>query len=116
MWLYIAVFILLFIVDFAWTRYILCIKDGDAGRAAAWAGFLYFLQGMATIGVIRDNVALIPALLGAAAGTYVGVVAYRKPKKETVAITVSVSTEGKQHARDTQQDDANSDANIGTQF
>jgi hypothetical protein len=71
--IYLGIFVALFIVDFAWARYIGSVKDGAPLRAASWAGFLYGMQALATISIVNDNYALIPAILGAFVGTYFGV-------------------------------------------
>ena len=70
---YIGVFILLVVIDFAWSYYISSIKDGKPYQAAAWSSLMMAMQGLAAIGYTTEPLLLIPAILGAWVGTFLGV-------------------------------------------
>lgn len=70
---YILIFFLLFILDLAWSFYLNNVKEGNAASSASWAAFLYLLGASATISWVAQPTLLIPAALGAFAGTYTGV-------------------------------------------
>jgi len=67
------VFGVLFVLDFVWARYTIAMTDRSATKAAGYAGIIIVLSGAAQIGYTADPWLLIPAFLGAFAGTYVAV-------------------------------------------
>lgn len=71
---FILVFFLLFVLDLAWSFYLNNVKQGNPLSSASWAAFLYILGASATISYVTNPWLLVPACLGAFAGTYVGVV------------------------------------------
>jgi hypothetical protein len=70
---WLAAFAAMFASDFAWSLYVAAVKDGAAIRASLWAVALFLLGALAVIGYTRNRWLLIPAALGAAAGTFLGV-------------------------------------------
>ncbi len=69
---YIITFIALFITDVINALYIRAINDNNTLLASWWATVVTLAASVAVINYTRDNTMLIPALLGAFAGTYVG--------------------------------------------
>lgn len=94
---HLLVFLLLVVVDFAWSYYVNCIKDGKAHAAASWSAFMMALQGYAAVNYVNDPQLLAAAIAGAWVGTYVGV------WWQKVEIITPVK-EGKQNADDTNKD------------
>jgi len=75
---YIFVFFLLFFLDIAWSFYINKVKDGSALQAASCAAGLFGLGAISTISYVQNPYLLIPAVMGAFCGTYVGVLLNKK--------------------------------------
>jgi tryptophan-rich sensory protein len=69
---YIITFTALFITDVVNTLYIKSINEEQPLAASLWAVVLTLAASVAVINYTRDNIMLIPALLGAFVGTYVG--------------------------------------------
>lgn len=59
--------------DLAWARYILSANQRAPLEAGGWAVALFLLGAFTVLGYTRDRWLLIPATLGAFAGTYFGV-------------------------------------------
>jgi hypothetical protein len=74
------VFLALFTTDICWAFYISRVKDGNPIHAAKWAVFLYLTGSVGTLGIVHNQWLLIPAGLGAFAGTYLAVWIEHKPK------------------------------------
>lgn len=72
-WEYPAAFFAMFFTDVLYAYYIQAVQNTQALRASAWAAILYVLGGVVVIGYINNPWILIPSVLGAFAGTYVGV-------------------------------------------
>lgn len=70
---YVFVFGATFALDYVWAYYTKALNERAATRAAWWAAGIMILGGVAQFGYVNDPVLLIPAALGAAAGTYVAV-------------------------------------------
>ena len=70
---YIITFFALFFTDIINAWYIKAINDEKPFLASVWAVAVTLLASVAVINYTRDNMMLIPALLGAFAGTYVGI-------------------------------------------
>ena len=68
---WLAVFALMFVLDFVWGHYTKMIVSGGAHQAAAAAVGIYILGGLVTIGYTSDPILLIPASVGAWLGTYI---------------------------------------------
>lgn len=70
-WLWGAlVFIVDFIVDFAWSMYIKSLANNQSLRAAGWSAFISLAGGVTVIAYVDNNWLLIPAVVGGAIGTY----------------------------------------------
>ncbi len=72
-WEYPAVFFAMFFTDLFNAYYIQAIQQSRALKASSWAAILYILAVSAFVGITHNNLLIIPAALGAFAGTYVGV-------------------------------------------
>jgi len=68
-----GVFAAVFALDVVWTIYVKAISGDQALLAASIAVLLIGLSGLAQIGYVKDPRLLLPACLGAFAGTYVSV-------------------------------------------
>lgn len=69
---YIITFVSLFITDFINALYIRAINENKPLLASWWATIVTLAASIAIINYTKDNIMLIPALLGAFVGTYVG--------------------------------------------
>lgn len=69
----IIAFLALFITDVCWAFYINKVKEGNAFHAAKWAVLLYSTSIVGTVSIVKDQWLLIPAIMGAFAGTFVAV-------------------------------------------
>lgn len=72
-WTAASVFAALFALDFFWAKYTTAITAKRAHLASAYATVLILLSGIAAIVYTAEPVMLIPAMLGAFAGTFVAV-------------------------------------------
>lgn len=72
-WEYPAAFFAMFFTDVFNAYYIQAVQQTRALTASVWAAILYILYASAIIGSAHNPYLLIPAVLGAFAGTYVGV-------------------------------------------
>jgi hypothetical protein len=72
-WEYPAAFFAMFFTDVFNAYYIQAIQQAQAFKASTWATVLYILYASAIIGSAHNPMLLIPAAVGAFAGTYVGV-------------------------------------------
>lgn len=68
MWL--GIFLLTLVVDFAWSMYIKSLADNKHIRASGWAAFITLAGGLTVIGYTENHWLLIPAVIGGAIGTY----------------------------------------------
>ena len=68
-----VVFAAVFTLDLVWAVYTLAIADRDAILASSYAGLVIVLSGIAQIGYTKNKWLLIPACIGAFAGTYIAV-------------------------------------------
>jgi len=71
---YIITFFALFFTDIVNTWYIKAIQEDRPVVASLWAVGVTFAASVAIISYTRDNMMIIPALLGAFVGTYVGII------------------------------------------
>lgn len=67
-------FAAMFASDVAWARYVIAAGQRVPLEAGAWAVALFLLGAFTVLGYTRDRWLLIPATLGAFAGTYFGVI------------------------------------------
>ena len=72
-WEYVAAFLAMFFTDIFNAYYIQSIQQARALKASVWATVLYVLYASAIIGSAHNPLLLIPAAVGAFAGTYIGV-------------------------------------------
>jgi hypothetical protein len=72
-WEYPAAFFAMFFTDVFNAYYIQAIQQSRALKASIWAAVLYILYASALIGSAHNPYLLIPAVIGAFVGTYVGV-------------------------------------------
>lgn len=68
-----AVFACMFLLDFVWGKWTFALTDKRAVLSGVYASILIVLSGGAAIGYVDDPWMLIPAALGAFAGTYAAV-------------------------------------------
>jgi hypothetical protein len=71
-WLF--TFAAMLLTDLAWARYTIAANHHAPLEAAAWAVALFLLGALTVLGYTRDKWLLVPATLGAAAGTFLGVI------------------------------------------
>lgn len=69
----ILVFFSMFVVDVLYAVYLKSIENNRPVFASMMATIVFFVASIATIGYVDNHWLLIPACLGAFAGTYVGV-------------------------------------------
>lgn len=72
-WQIVITFFALFVTDVAWAFYINKVKNGSPLQSALWATFMFGIGAVGTISYVHNAWLLVPALLGAFVGTYVGV-------------------------------------------
>lgn len=70
---YIVTFFAVFVTDTIYVYLVKSIQQDSPWRAAFWSMVVTFTASIAVINYTSDHWALIPALLGAFFGTYVGV-------------------------------------------
>ena len=71
---YAITFFAVFFLDIINAWYIKAISDERPFAASSWAVIVTILSSIAVINYVNDNIMLVPALLGAFVGTYVGIV------------------------------------------
>lgn len=72
-WPYFAAFFGMFFTDIFYTYYLAAIQERNAFASANWAVVVYVIASMLVIGYTSDHWLLIPAILGAWLGTYIGI-------------------------------------------
>ena len=70
---YILAFLSLFFIDIFYTYYLKSVADSRAVVASAWSVVVTILGAFVVINYTTDHMLLIPAALGAACGTYIGI-------------------------------------------
>lgn len=70
---WLAMFAILFALDFVYSRWTMTVTEGHAAQASLWAALCYGLTGLATVQYVSDPWLLIPAVLGCMCGTYTAV-------------------------------------------
>jgi len=73
MWSYIFTFIAIFFVDIFYVYYIKSVNESHALRASFWGAAMWLVASFAVIEYTSNHWLLIPACLGAFAGTWVGI-------------------------------------------
>jgi len=77
MWSYIITFCAVGATDMLYVMYVRSVQQNVPLQAAWWAVVVTLTNSIAVINYTEDHWALVPALLGAAIGTYAGM-RYRK--------------------------------------
>jgi hypothetical protein len=72
MWAYIFTFVCMFVTDIVYTQLLKSVQNDRPLASSIWASAITFLGGVAIINYTNDNMMIIPAVLGAFVGTYVG--------------------------------------------
>ena len=72
MWAYFFTFICMLFTDIVYTLLVKSVQNDRAFAASIWASLITFLGGVAIINYTSNNMMIIPAVLGAFVGTYVG--------------------------------------------
>ena len=75
---YIVTFFAIFLLDLVYTYYLKCIQENNALGASFWSIACYVLGGVAVINYTANHMLLIPAIVGAFCGTYVGMIIKKK--------------------------------------
>ena len=70
---YVVTFVAMFFVDIIFAYYLKAVGNDKAVRAALWASVIVLLNVVAVISYTENHFMIIPAVLGAFAGTFVGV-------------------------------------------
>ena len=72
MWAYIFTFLSMLVTDVVYTLLLKSVQNDKPIAASIWASLITFLGGVAIINYTNDNMMIIPAVLGAFVGTYIG--------------------------------------------
>ena len=72
MWAYIFTFVCMFFTDIVYTQLLKSVQNDKPLASSIWASAITFLGGVAVINYTTDNTMIIPAVLGAFVGTYIG--------------------------------------------
>jgi hypothetical protein len=67
---WLAVFLAVALADALWSRYILAASTRQAGIASLYSAGIVLVGGFTTLAYVDDPRYLLPAALGAVAGTY----------------------------------------------
>jgi len=72
MWAYIFTFLSMLVTDIVYTLLLKSVQNDRPIAASIWASLITFLGGVAIINYTSDNMMIIPAVLGAFVGTFIG--------------------------------------------
>lgn len=72
MWQYIITFLAVGATDMLYVMYVRSVQQNAPWQAAWWSLVVTFTNSVAVINYTEDHWAIVPALLGAAMGTYAG--------------------------------------------
>jgi len=78
MWAYIFTFLSMFVTDIVYTQLLKSVQNDRPLASSIWASLITFLGGVAIINYTSNNMMIIPAVLGAFCGTYVGMKLHRR--------------------------------------
>ena len=78
---FVLVFVLIFVLDILWVFYMKHVHLENAHRSAATSSVLYLMSATVVMQYTSDHRYVIPAVLGAYAGTYVAVQLAKKGKR-----------------------------------
>lgn len=73
LWSAALVFVALFSLDFVWAKYTYAMTSKRPWTAGGYASVIILLSGIAAISYTTNPVMLLPAMLGAFAGTFTAV-------------------------------------------
>jgi uncharacterized membrane protein YfcA len=69
---YLTTFFAIFLLDIVWTYYLRCVQYNQVLKASAWSVACYVLGSIAVIKYTTNNWLILPAMIGAFCGTFVG--------------------------------------------
>jgi uncharacterized membrane protein YfcA len=69
------------VTDIVYTQLLKSVQNDKPFAASIWASLITFLGGVAIINYTNDNKMIIPAVLGAFVGTYIGMKFHLHEKK-----------------------------------
>ena len=69
------------VTDIVYTQLLKSVQNDKPFAASIWASLITFLGGIAIINYTNDNMMIIPAVLGAFVGTYIGMKFHLHEKK-----------------------------------
>ena len=69
---YVITFLAIFVLDIVYTQYLKNVNLDNAISASFWAMICYAMNSYAIINFTENKYLMIPAILGAFCGTYVG--------------------------------------------
>ena len=75
---YITTFFAIFLLDIVYTYYLRCVATNNVLGASFWSVACYILGSVAVINYTTNNWLMIPAVVGAFCGTYVGMIVKRR--------------------------------------
>jgi len=75
---YFTTFFAIFLLDVVYTYYLRCVAGNNVLGASSWSVACYVLGSVAVINYTTNHWLVIPAMVGAFAGTYVGMKIKRK--------------------------------------
>jgi xanthine/uracil permease len=70
---FVVTFIAMFLVDIIFAYYLKAVNTDKAVKAGLWAAMVTFVNIVAVISYTENHLMVIPAVLGAFAGTFVGI-------------------------------------------
>lgn len=80
---WIATFFALFFTDVFYTYYLRSVQNDEVLKASLWAVVVFFIAAIAVVNYTTDHWLLVPACLGAFAGTLVGMKIRGKHNEQT---------------------------------
>ena len=75
---YTTTFFAIFLLDIVYTYYLRCIATDNVLGASFWSVACYILGSIAVINYTTNHWLMIPAVVGAFCGTYVGMIVRKK--------------------------------------
>ena len=75
---YITTFFAIFLLDIVYTYYLRCVATNNVLGASFWSVACYILGSVAVINYTTNNWLMIPAVVGAFCGTYVGMIVKKR--------------------------------------
>ena len=69
---YLTTFFAIFLLDIVYTYYLRCVQYDQALKASTWSVACYILGSVAVINYTTNHWLILPAIVGAFCGTFVG--------------------------------------------